>query len=70
MVTTNGSMQAIILATQAYCPNGESVVVEEYCYSGTLGVLRQYGAHVQGALGDRQPRPGEQAGQRQREAGQ
>ena len=26
-------------------------------------------AHVQGALGDRQPRPGEQARQRQREAG-
>ena len=52
VVTTNGSMQAIILATQAFCPNGETVVVEEYCYSGTLGVLRQYGAHVQGVTLD------------------
>src|SRR5687767_6627533 len=52
VVTTNGSMQAIILATQAFCPNGETVVVEEYCYSGTLGVLRQYGAHVQGVALD------------------
>ena len=52
VVTTNGSMQAIILATQAFCPHGETVVVEEYCYSGTLGVLRQYGAHIQGVALD------------------
>lgn len=52
VITTNGSMQAIILATQAFCPRGETVIVEEYCYSGTLGVLRQYGAHVQGVALD------------------
>jgi 2-aminoadipate transaminase len=52
VVTTNGSMQAIILTTQAYCPAGETVLVEEYCYSGTLGVLRQYGARVEGVALD------------------
>ena len=52
VVTTNGSMQAIILTTQAYCPKGETVLVEEYCYSGTLGVLRQYGARVEGVAMD------------------
>lgn len=52
VVTTNGSMQAIILTTQAYCPRGETVLVEEYCYSGTLGVLRQYGARVEGVALD------------------
>src|SRR5918996_1548857 len=52
VVTTNGSMQAIILATQAFCPSGETVLVEEYCYSGTLGVLRQYGARVEGVALD------------------
>jgi 2-aminoadipate transaminase len=52
VVSTNGSMQAIILTTQAYCPAGETVLVEEYCYSGTLGVLRQYGARVEGVALD------------------
>src|SRR5215218_10345998 len=28
VVSTNGSMQAIILTTQAYCPAGETVLVE------------------------------------------
>lgn len=52
VITTNGSMQAIILATQALCPPGDTVVVEEYCYSGTLGVLRQLGARVEGVALD------------------
>ncbi len=45
---TTGSMQAIILATQAYLRPGDTVVVEEFCYSGTLGVLRQFGARIAG----------------------
>lgn len=52
VVTTNGSMQSIILATQAFNRPGETVVVEEYCYSGTLGVLRQFGAQVEGVALD------------------
>ena len=49
---TTGSMQAIILATQAFVRPGDTVVVEEFCYSGTLGVLRQYGANVAGVALD------------------
>jgi 2-aminoadipate transaminase len=45
---TNGSMQSIILATQAFVRPGDTVVVEEFCYSGTLGVLRQFGARLAG----------------------
>jgi 2-aminoadipate transaminase len=41
-------MQAIILATQAFVKPGDTVVVEESCYSGTLGVLRQFGARLAG----------------------
>ncbi|MDQ3699639.1 MAG: PLP-dependent aminotransferase family protein [Chloroflexota bacterium] len=55
---TTGSMQAIILATQAFVKAGDTVVVEEFCYSGTLGVLRQYGAHIAGVpLDDQGLRP-------------
>jgi 2-aminoadipate transaminase len=54
VVLTNGSMQAIILATQAHVRPGDTVVVEEFCYSGTLGVLRQYGAAVAGVTLDGQ----------------
>jgi 2-aminoadipate transaminase len=52
VITTNGSMQAIILATQAFAPPGDTVLVEEYCYGGTLGVLRQFGARVEGVALD------------------
>jgi 2-aminoadipate transaminase len=48
VVLTTGSMQAIILATQALSHPGDTVVVEEFCYSGTLGVLRQYGTRLEG----------------------
>jgi 2-aminoadipate transaminase len=48
VVLTTGSMQAIILATQALSKPGDTVVVEEFCYSGTLGVLRQYGTQLAG----------------------
>jgi 2-aminoadipate transaminase len=48
VVITNGSMQAIILSTQALGRPGDTVIVEEFCYSGTLGVLRQYGMRVEG----------------------
>jgi 2-aminoadipate transaminase len=54
VVLTNGSMQAIILATQAYARAGDTVLVEEYCYSGTLGVLRQYGTRVEPVALDEQ----------------
>ncbi|HEV2126643.1 MAG TPA: PLP-dependent aminotransferase family protein [Chloroflexota bacterium] len=52
VVITNGSMQGIILATQALCRPGDTVVLEEFCYSGTLGVLRQFGAHLAGVSVD------------------
>ena len=51
---TTGSMQAIILATQALVRPGDTVVVEEFCYSGTLGVLRQFGARIAGVTLDDQ----------------
>jgi 2-aminoadipate transaminase len=51
---TTGSMQAIILATQAFVRPGDTVVVEEFCYSGTLGVLRQFGAQIAGVTLDEQ----------------
>ncbi|MGH2371134.1 MAG: PLP-dependent aminotransferase family protein, partial [Chloroflexota bacterium] len=51
---TTGSMQAIILATQAFVRPDDTVVVEEFCYSGTLGVLRQFGARIQGVPLDEQ----------------
>jgi 2-aminoadipate transaminase len=51
---TTGSMQAIILATQAFVRPGDTVVVEEFCYSGTLGVLRQLGAQIAGVTLDDQ----------------
>jgi 2-aminoadipate transaminase len=51
---TTGSMQAIILATQAFVRPGDTVVVEEFCYSGTLGVLRQLGARIAGVALDEQ----------------
>ncbi len=55
---TTGSMQAIILATQAFVRAGDTVVVEEFCYSGTLGVLRQFGAQIAGVpLDDQGLRP-------------
>jgi len=54
IVLTTGSMQAIILATQALSRPGDTVVVEEFCYSGTLGVLRQYGARLEGVPLDKQ----------------
>jgi 2-aminoadipate transaminase len=49
---TTGSMQAIILATQAFSRPGDTVITEEFCYSGTLGVLRQYGARIEGVALD------------------
>src|SRR5204862_2014555 len=54
IVLTTGSMQAIILATQALSQPGDTVVVEEFCYSATLGVLRQYGARLEGVPLDEQ----------------
>jgi 2-aminoadipate transaminase len=51
---TTGSMQAIILATQAFLRPGDTVITEEFCYSGTLGVLRQYGARIEGVALDEQ----------------
>ena len=52
VVLTTGSMQAIILATQALSRPGDTAVVEGFCYSGTLGVLRQYGLNLQGVALD------------------
>ena len=45
---TCGSMQAINLVTQTFVQPGETVITEEYTYSGTLGCLRRYGAHIVG----------------------
>ncbi len=54
IVLTAGSMQALILATQALSERGETILVEEHCYSGTLGMLRQYGRRVEGVPLDEQ----------------
>jgi len=45
---TCGSMQAINLVTQTFVQPGDTVITEEYTYSGTLGCLRKYGARLVG----------------------
>lgn len=45
---TCGSMQAINLVTQTFVQPGDTVITEEYTYSGTLGCLRRYGARIVG----------------------
>ncbi len=49
---TCGSMQAINLVTQYFVQPGDTVVTEEYTYSGTLGCLRRYGANIVGVPTD------------------
>lgn len=43
---TNGSMQAISLVCQAYLRPGDAIIVEEYCYVGSIGCFRKYGAEM------------------------
>lgn len=46
IVLTNGSMQGLMLAAQGLAKRGDAVIVEEFTYSGTLRVFRQYGLEL------------------------
>ena len=50
---TNGSMQAVTLVAEALCEGRDDVVVmEEYCYSGTIGAYRSLGIEMAGVPTD------------------
>ena len=49
---TNGSMQAISLINQYFVQPGDTVISENYTYSGTLGCFRQYQANIVGVETD------------------
>ncbi|MDP6052823.1 MAG: aminotransferase class I/II-fold pyridoxal phosphate-dependent enzyme, partial [Candidatus Latescibacteria bacterium] len=40
IVLTSGSMQAMQLITEAFAQPGETIIVEEHTYGGSLGVFR------------------------------
>jgi 2-aminoadipate transaminase len=48
----NGSMQAISLVCQAYLRPGDTIVVEEYCYVGSLNCFRKFGVEMVGVKVD------------------
>ena len=43
-----GSMQAISLVCQAFLQPGDTIVVEEYCYVGSLGCFRKFRVDIVG----------------------
>ena len=50
---TNGSMQAVTLVAEALCEGrGDVVVMEEYCYSGTISAYRGLGIEMVGVTMD------------------
>jgi 2-aminoadipate transaminase len=49
---TNGSMQAISLVCQAYLQPGDTIVVEEYCYVGSLNCFRKFQVNMAGVKVD------------------
>jgi hypothetical protein len=51
---TAGSMQAISLICQAYIRPGDTILVEEYCYVGSLNCFRKYEANMIGVKIDDQ----------------
>jgi 2-aminoadipate transaminase len=51
---TGGSMQAISLICQAHLRPGDTILVEEYCYVGSLNCFRKYEANMVGVKIDDQ----------------
>jgi 2-aminoadipate transaminase len=53
IVLTNGSMQSITLVTEALCQGqGDVVVMEEYCYMGTINYFKSLGIEMAGVAMD------------------
>ena len=48
MALTTGSMQAISLVCQAFLKPGDTIITEEFSYSGSIRCFRQYGANMVG----------------------
>src|SRR5204862_1551607 len=48
IVITNGAMQALVLCALGLARPGDSVVLEEFEYSGTIRVFKQYGLNLIG----------------------
>jgi 2-aminoadipate transaminase len=48
MALTTGSMQAISLACQAFLKPGDTIITEEFSYSGSIRCFRQYEANMVG----------------------
>ena len=49
IVVTNGAMQGLELAAMALAKPGQSVILEEFEYSGTIRVFKQHGLKLVGA---------------------
>jgi 2-aminoadipate transaminase len=45
---TTGSMQAISLVCQTYLQPGDTIIVEDFCYVGSLNCFRKYQANIVG----------------------
>jgi 2-aminoadipate transaminase len=55
IILTNGSMQAITLAAQALCHGRDDLIVmEEYCYPGSINAFRSMGIEMVGIPVDEQ----------------
>lgn len=52
VVLTAGSGQAITLLTALFTDPGDTLITEEFCYSGTLNIMRRYGANIVGVKMD------------------
>src|SRR5438128_12009605 len=48
VVITNGAMQSLILSAQGLARPGDSVVLEEFEYGGTIRVYKQHGLQLVG----------------------
>jgi 2-aminoadipate transaminase len=48
IVITNGAMQGLILSAQGLARPGDSVILEEFEYTGTIRVFKQYGLRLVG----------------------
>jgi 2-aminoadipate transaminase len=48
IVITNGAMQSLILSAQGLARPGDSVILEEFEYGGTIRVFKQYGLKLVG----------------------
>ena len=49
---TSGSMQALELVLGTFINPGDTVLTEEYTYSGTLGIMRHFKANIEGVSMD------------------